>query len=75
MSLLSDVSPETCLLQVKQAQLPQPFFVTGVLQPSDDLCGPPSDPLLQLHVLLVLGAPVLTTHNIAAGRDNRLLLP
>jgi len=30
-----------------------------VLQPSDHLCGPPLDPLQQLHVLLVLRAPEL----------------
>jgi len=45
------------LLQAERAQLPQPFSIREVLQPSDHLCGPPLDPLQQLHICLVLGAP------------------
>ena len=55
----SEVSPEPSLLQAKQARFPQAFFLAEVLQPSDHLCGPPLDPLYQLHVLLVLATPGL----------------
>ena len=51
--------PQPSLLQAEQAQLPQPVFVGEVLQPSDHLCVPPLDPLQQLPVFLVLGAPDL----------------
>ena len=44
------------LLQAKQAQFPQPFFIGEVLQPSDHLSSRPLDPLQELHVFLVLGA-------------------
>jgi len=47
-----EVSPEPCLLQAKQAQFPQPFLIGEVLQPSDHPCGPPLDPLQELHILL-----------------------
>ena len=40
----NEVSPEPSLLQAKQAQFPQPFFIREVLQPSDHLHGPPLDP-------------------------------
>ena len=55
----SDVSPEPSLLQAKQAQFPQPFLTGEVLQSSDHLSGPPLNPLEELHVLHVLGAPGL----------------
>jgi len=48
-------------LQAKQAQLPQPFLTGGVLQPSDHLCCPTLDPLQQLCIPPVLGAPGLDT--------------
>ena len=48
-------SPQS-LLQAKQAQFPQPFFIGEVLQPSDHLCGPPLDVLQQLCTLPILGA-------------------
>ena len=48
-------------LQAAQAQLPQPVFIGEVLQPSDRLCGPPLDPLQQLHIFPVLGALDLDT--------------
>ena len=51
-------SPQS-LLQAKQAQLPQPFFIREVLQPSDHPCGPGLGPLQQLHIFLVLGTPDL----------------
>lgn len=34
---------------MEQTQLPQPFFVGEVLQPSKHLWGPPLDPFQQLH--------------------------
>ena len=46
----SKVSPEPFLLQAKQAQLPQPFFIKEVLQPSGHLHGPPLDLLQELQV-------------------------
>jgi len=57
----NEVSPDPSLLQAKQAQFTQPFFIGEVLQPSDHLCGPPQDPLQELHVLPVLGATGLDT--------------
>ena len=39
--------------QAKQAQLPQPFFIGEVLQPSDHLCVPTLDRFQQLHILPV----------------------
>ncbi|KAK4808555.1 hypothetical protein QYF61_009858 [Mycteria americana] len=53
------VSRQPSLLQAEQPQLSQPVLVGEVLQPSDHFCGPPLDPLQQLHVLLVLRAPEL----------------
>eukprot|EP00198_Chlamydomonas_reinhardtii_P004847 XP_001694183.1 predicted protein [Chlamydomonas reinhardtii] len=57
----NEVSPEPSLLPTKQAQFPQPFLIGEVLQPSDHLRGPPLDPLQELHILPVLGAPGLDT--------------
>ena len=51
------VSLDPSLLQAEQPQLSQPFLVGEVLQPSDHFCGPPPDPLQQVHVFPVLGAP------------------
>ena len=53
------VSLEPSLLQAQQAQFPQLFLIGEVLQPSDHLSGPPLDPLQELHILPVLGAPGL----------------
>ncbi|XP_074433859.1 TBC1 domain family member 31 isoform X2 [Larus michahellis] len=47
-------SLEPSLLQAEQPQLSQPVLTAEVLQPSDHLCGPPLDPLQQVHVLPVL---------------------
>ncbi|KAK4821554.1 hypothetical protein QYF61_022214 [Mycteria americana] len=47
--------------EAEQPQLSQPVLVGEVLQPSDHFCGPPLDPLQQLHVLLALRAPELDT--------------
>jgi len=55
------VSPLPSLLQAEQPQLSQPFLTGKVFHPSDHFCGPPLDPLQQVHVLLVLGAPELDT--------------
>ena len=55
------VSPEPSLLQAEQPQLSQPVFLGEVFQPPDHLCGPPLDPLKQVHGLLMLGAPELNT--------------
>ncbi|KAK4810853.1 LOW QUALITY PROTEIN: hypothetical protein QYF61_008825 [Mycteria americana] len=53
------VSLEPSLLQAKQPQLSQPFFIGEVFHPSDRFCGPPLDPRQQVHVLLVLRTPEL----------------
>ena len=37
------VSPQPSLLQAEQPQIPQPFLIAEVLQPSDHFCGPPLD--------------------------------
>jgi len=37
----NEVSLEPSLLQAKQAQFPQPFFIGDALQPSDHLSGSP----------------------------------
>ena len=47
------------LFHAEEAQIPQSFITEEVLQPFSHLYGPPLDPLQQLHVLLVLGAPGL----------------
>ena len=68
------------LLQIKQAQLPQPFFTGEVLQPSDHLCGTSLDPIQQLHILPVLGAPELNAvlqkghHKGRTEQDNPFLI-
>jgi len=52
-----------------------------VLQPSDHFCGPPLDPLQQVHVLPVLGAPELDavlqvrSHQSGAKGQNHLPQP
>jgi len=51
------VSPEPSFLQAEQPQLSQPVLLGEVFQPSDDFCGPPLDPLQQVHVCLLLRAP------------------
>jgi len=56
-----EVSLEPSLLQAKQAHLRQPFFISKVLQPSEQLHGLPLDPL---GVLSVLGPPGLDTVGI-----------
>ena len=44
------------LLQVEQAQLPQPVLVDDLFQTSEHLCGTPLDPFQHLYILPVLGA-------------------
>ena len=57
----------------------QPFFIREMLQVPSYLCGPPLDPLQQLPVFLVLGAPDLDAvlqmgpHKGRVERDNHLL--
>ncbi|KAK4832392.1 hypothetical protein QYF61_022247 [Mycteria americana] len=53
------ISPEPSLLQAEQPQLAQPVFIGEVFHFSDHFCGPPLDPLQQVRVLLMLGAPEL----------------
>ena len=48
------------LLQVEQAELPQPFLICST---SDHLRGPPLDLLQQLHVFLVLERQGLICEN------------
>ncbi|KAK4815374.1 hypothetical protein QYF61_001362 [Mycteria americana] len=43
----------------EQPQLSEPVLIGGVFHPSDHFCGPPLDPLQQVHVLPVLRAPEL----------------
>jgi len=50
---------EPSLLQAEQPQLSQPLLTGEVFQPFDHLCGPPLDPLQQVHVCSVLRAPEL----------------
>ncbi|KAK4810053.1 hypothetical protein QYF61_005116 [Mycteria americana] len=52
-------SPESSLLQAEQHQLFQPFLIGEVFHPSSHFCGPPLDPLQQVHVFLVLRTPEL----------------
>ncbi|GAB0204266.1 hypothetical protein GRJ2_002892200 [Grus japonensis] len=47
--------------QAEEPQLSQPVLIGKVLQPSDQLCGPPLDSLQQLHVSPLLGPPELDT--------------
>ena len=49
------------LIQAKQAQLSQPFFIKKMLQSSDHLHGPLLDSLQQLHIFPVLGVRGLDT--------------
>ena len=55
----NEVSSKTSLLQAEQAQLLQTVVIGEVLQPADHLCGPPVDPLQQLHIAPLLGTPGL----------------
>ena len=55
----NEISPGPSPFQAKQAQFPQPFLMGEVLQPSEHPSGPPLDPLKELHVISVLGAPGL----------------
>ncbi|KAK4822933.1 hypothetical protein QYF61_023433 [Mycteria americana] len=69
--------------KAEQPQLsqPQPFLTGEVFHPSDHFCGPPLDPLQQLHVLLVLRAPELDavlqvgSHQSRAEGQNHLPRP
>ena len=67
--------------QAEQAQLLRPVLTEEVLQPSDHVHGPPLDPLQQLHIFPVLGAPDLDTvlqmgpYEDRAERDNHLPVP
>jgi len=73
--------PQPSLLQAEQPQLSQRFLTGEVFQPSDHLCHPPLDPLQQLHILLVLGAPELDaglqvgSHKSGAEGQNPLPCP
>ena len=72
----TEVPPQPSLFQVKKSQFPQPFLIGEVLQPSDHPSGPPLDPLQELYILPVLGAPGLDAllqmgpHNIWATWTN-----
>ncbi|PKU33653.1 hypothetical protein llap_16043 [Limosa lapponica baueri] len=62
------VSPKPALLEGKQPQFSQPFFIGEVLQLSDRLCGPHVDLLEQVHVFPVLRTleldAVLQSHSV-----------
>ena len=49
--------------KVHETQLPQPVFTGEVHQPSEHLRGPPLDPLQQVCIFLVLGAPGWTQYS------------
>ena len=66
------VSLEPSLLQSEIPQLSQPVLMGEVLQPSDQLHGPPLHPLQQLHVLLVLGAPELDALLQVGSHESRV---
>ena len=53
------ISSEIPLIQAKEAQIPQTFFIGVVLQPSDRLGGSPLDLLQQLYTPPVLETPDL----------------
>ncbi|KAK4830181.1 hypothetical protein QYF61_008972 [Mycteria americana] len=65
----------------EQAQLSQPFLIGEVLQLSDHFCGPPLDPLQQVHVFPVLRTPELDaalqvgSHQSRAEGQNHLPRP
>jgi len=52
---------DTFLRQVEQSRLCQPFLTGEVFQPSEYFCGPPLEPLQQVHVFPVLGDTELDT--------------
>ena len=49
----SKVAPEPSLLQAEQPQLSQPVLTGEGFYPLDHFCGPPLDPLQQVHVFPV----------------------
>ena len=58
---INKVTPQSPLLQTKETQLPQPFFIREVLHSLNHLCCPALDPLQQFPVLLELRGPELDT--------------
>jgi len=72
---------EPSLLQAEQSQLSQPFLTGEVFHPSDNFCGPPLDPLQQVHIFPVLRAPELNgglqvgSHQRGAAGQNLLPEP
>ena len=79
--LAAIVSSEPFLLKAEEPHLSHPVLTGEVLQPSDQLHGPPLDLLQRLHVLLVLGAPELDavlqvrSHESRAEGHNHLPRP
>jgi len=53
------VSLQPSPLEAEQLRLSQPLLIGEVLHPSHHFCGPPLDPLQQLHVFPMLRAPEL----------------
>lgn len=53
----NNISPELSLLQAKQPEFSQPFFLAEVLQPSEHFCVPPLDPLYTGPCLSCTGKP------------------
>lgn len=64
------VCPEPYLLQAELPQLSEPVFIGEIFQSTDNLCGLSLDPLQQVHVLLMLGAPDLNAI-LQAGSQQR----
>ena len=69
------VSPEPSLLQAEPPQLSQPFLIGEVFHPSDHFCGPPLDPLQQVHVFPVLRTPELDAALQGGGVEGQNHLP
>jgi len=67
----NEVSLDLSLLQAKQSQFPQSFFIGEVLQPSDNLSGPPLDPFQELWLFFVLGATELNSVLHMGPNDER----
>ena len=57
----NEASPGPPLLQTKQSQLPQLFFIRLVLQTPHQFCCPSLDMFQGLNVLLVVRGPKLNT--------------
>ena len=67
----NEVSLEPSVLQAKQVQFPQPFFIRELLQPSDHLSGSPLDSFQELCIFLVFGDSRCSAPNGASQELSR----